>query len=130
MSKVIRVFPAKREVIQDDPSIWCERCGYGATVGSIAAKEADYHPGKPCEWCGDPMVIETREYESYTPRTVEVRCDCDRMVICQGFTNPCYCGADYDSNGNRLAPREQWGEETGETYADIVGPSIPGEDLF
>jgi len=32
------------------------------------------------------------------------------------------CGADYNWNGTRLAPREQWGEETGESIADIMRP--------
>jgi hypothetical protein len=30
------------------------------------------------------------------------------------------CGADYNMSGQMLAPREQWGEETGETVADIL----------
>lgn len=37
----------------------------------------------------------------------------------------CECGAEYNSAGQRLAPREQWGEETGESYADIVNPRDP-----
>jgi len=38
-----------------------------------------------------------------------------------GFTNSCPdCGADYNWSGQRLAPREQWGEETGEHPADIA----------
>jgi tRNA(Ile2) C34 agmatinyltransferase TiaS len=28
------------------------------------------------------------------------------------------CGTEYNSAGQTLAPREQWGEETGETSAD------------
>jgi len=35
--------------------------------------------------------------------------------------NTCYlCGADYDGDGERLAQREQWGEEAGEHPADIA----------
>jgi hypothetical protein len=46
---------------------------------------------------------------------------CGEEVILQGFTNTCErCGADYDIAGRRLAPREQWGWETGETAADIL----------
>ena len=49
---------------------------------------------------------------------------CNRPVTLAGFTNTCECGADYNSAGQQLAPREQWGEETGETAADILqGPS-------
>jgi uncharacterized Zn finger protein (UPF0148 family) len=32
------------------------------------------------------------------------------------------CGQQYNSFGQRLAPPSQWGEETGESYGDIVGP--------
>ncbi len=48
------------------------------------------------------------------------KCDCGRRVDLGGFTNTCDCGADYNSAGQRLAPRSQWGEETGETAADIL----------
>lgn len=50
------------------------------------------------------------------------RCHCGRIVECRGFTNTCDCGADYNHAGQRLAPRSQWGEETGETAADILRP--------
>ena len=29
------------------------------------------------------------------------------------------CSTEYNSAGQALAPRAQWGEETGETYADL-----------
>lgn len=48
-----------------------------------------------------------------------VKCDCGRLVGCYSFTNTCICGTDYNSFGQRLAPREQWGEETGESLSDI-----------
>jgi hypothetical protein len=60
------------------------------------------------------------------------RCVCGREVILQGFTCPCECGRDYDSAGNLLAPRECWGEETGETASDILlaeGRGFPEVDL-
>jgi hypothetical protein len=48
-------------------------------------------------------------------------CNCDAEVWLDGFTNTCdQCGADYDSNGWRLAPRSQWGEDTGESLSDIL----------
>lgn len=49
-----------------------------------------------------------------------VRCVCGHHVECRGFTNTCECGADYNMSGDRLAPREQWGEETGESADDIL----------
>jgi hypothetical protein len=45
---------------------------------------------------------------------------CDREVILDGFTCTCDCGVDYNSSGQRLAPRSQWGEETGESLSDIL----------
>lgn len=49
------------------------------------------------------------------------RCDCGEEVFLDGFTNTCdKCGRDYDISGNLLAPRSQWGEETGESWMDII----------
>jgi len=50
----------------------------------------------------------------------EVRC-CNTWLLCQGFTNTCdRCGTDYNMSGQRLAPRSQWGEETGEHWTDCI----------
>ena len=46
------------------------------------------------------------------------------------FTNPCendFCDADYNWSGQLLAPRSQWGEETGESAFEIMMP-ISDED--
>jgi len=50
----------------------------------------------------------------------ELDCPCGRTVLCSGFTNPCECGRDYNMSGQELAPRSQWGEETGESVSDIL----------
>jgi hypothetical protein len=51
----------------------------------------------------------------------QVRCECQQWVLCSGFTNTCHtCDRDYGMNGYQLAPRSQWGEETGESVADIL----------
>ena len=47
-------------------------------------------------------------------------CSCGREVVLDGFTCTCDCGADYNSSGQRLGPRSSWGEETGESLADIL----------
>ena len=48
-------------------------------------------------------------------------CVCGQKVELDGFTNTCdSCGRDYNSSGQMLADRSQWGEETGETAADIL----------
>ncbi len=49
-----------------------------------------------------------------------ITCSCGRKVSCYEFTNTCRCGADYNWCGQRLASREQWGEETGESASDIL----------
>jgi hypothetical protein len=49
-----------------------------------------------------------------------VRCDCNREVLCDRFTNTCECGVDYNGSGQLLASREQWGIETNESVADIL----------
>lgn len=51
------------------------------------------------------------------------RCSCGRHVVLDGFTCPCECGRDYNWAGQQLAPRSQWGEETGESLGEIL--SIP-----
>jgi hypothetical protein len=49
------------------------------------------------------------------------KCVCGDHVELEHFTNTCgRCGRDYNSAGQELAPRSQWGEETGETAADIL----------
>lgn len=45
-------------------------------------------------------------------------CVCGREVYLREFTNTCECDRDYNLNGNLLAPRSQWGEETGEHWTD------------
>jgi hypothetical protein len=60
-----------------------------------------------------------------TNRTLENalgRCVCGVIVELGHFTCTCDCGREYNWNGTELAPREQWGEETGESEADIMGP--------
>lgn len=63
---------------------------------------------------------------SVTHRRVRVpavgRCCCGREVELHGDVT-CACGREYNSFGQLLAPRSCWGEETGETVADIIGPA-------
>ena len=57
-------------------------------------------------------------------RRVIVKC-CGEEMICEDFTNTCdICGRDYNSAGQELAPRSQWGEETGETWQDCYHGSL------
>lgn len=45
-------------------------------------------------------------------------CECGREVALDAFTCPCECGRDYNFAGHLLAPRSQWGEETGEHWTE------------
>jgi hypothetical protein len=58
-----------------------------------------------------------------------VACPCGRNLEIdpRDFTTTCECGADFNGSGDRLAPREQWGEETGEHWMDAYRPE--GEDV-
>jgi len=51
------------------------------------------------------------------PAIGECEC-CGEEVYLSNFTNTCDCGADYNSSGDRLAHRSQWGEETGEHWSE------------
>jgi hypothetical protein len=58
---------------------------------------------------------------------LEIVC-CGRWLECPDFTNTCpRCGTDYNFAGQALAPRECWGEETGEHWTACRGP-FPEED--
>lgn len=77
-----------------------------------------------------PGRIERREFRcSYRERSW-LLCDCGAAVHLTSFTNTCHqCAADYNMSGSQLAPRSQWGEETGETVADILrADCAPDED--
>ena len=60
-----------------------------------------------------------RVERSYTEPAIGL-CDCGEQVALSNFTNTCACGADYNTAGQLLAPRYQWGEETGESLSDIL----------
>lgn len=60
-------------------------------------------------------------------RTV-IQCEkCEeRLALESAWLNTCSCGTDYSGTGQTLAPRSQWGEETGESLSDILrGPDGP-----
>ena len=100
-----------------------EHPGYSCTCGRGFSENNSYGvgAGDPCDLCGPPLVREVQiEYRNH-PSYVLIRCDCGDLVRCQGFTNTCdRCGADYNWNGDRLADRQFWGEETRETDLDLL----------
>jgi len=55
---------------------------------------------------------------SYTEPAIG-KCSCGEEVILSSFTNTCdKCDSDYNMQGDLLAPRSQWGEETGEHWSE------------
>jgi len=61
-------------------------------------------------------------YENSFPYRVsaKIKC-CGEWLSLHNFTNTCpHCNADYNASGQLLAPRSQWGEETGESWVDCI----------
>jgi len=69
----------------------------------------------------DVVALGVREYRHRYHQPAVGECVCGARVELDGFTNTCdRCGRDYNASGQLLAPRECWGEETGESLADIL----------
>ena len=61
----------------------------------------------------------SRHGGTYEVPVVEVRCCGAWFQVSGRFTTTCdRCEADYNGSGVRLAPRAQWGEETGEHWSE------------
>lgn len=71
-----------------------------------------------------------REYHNHYVEPAIGECNrCGCKVALYGFTNTCEkCGTDYNMSGQELAPRSQWGEETGESLCDILSADIADID--
>ena len=47
-----------------------------------------------------------------------IRCNCGaKLFLHSSWANECGCGREYNGSGQLLAPRAQWGEETGEVFS-------------
>jgi hypothetical protein len=102
--------------------IECQECNSVWTIKyEVDGELLEHHPeflqlkDKECK-CGGICTHKKNEWEEYQKGYVVVKCDCGRKVECHHFTNTCECGADYNWNGELLAPRSQWGAETGEDW--------------
>ncbi len=81
--------------------------------------------------CDDPdfndLGIQVERWSFWDPTII--RCQCGAQVSLEStWLNACDCGRDYDSVGNLLAPRCQWGEETGEHWCDVVNAGAGFDD--
>jgi hypothetical protein len=71
--------------------------------------------------CFRPAYVNRYEWTYKEPGVV--RCVCGAEVeLASTWANSCeVCDREYNGSGQLLAPRSQWGEETGETSADFIG---------
>jgi hypothetical protein len=92
----------------------------------------------PCSWDSYHRCLGNDEFIDYGIQMRESHCKtpavglcekCGREVWLDSFTCSCQCGADYNMSGQRLAGRSQWGEETGESVADILFVDSEGYDF-
>lgn len=76
---------------------------------------------------GDREIVDrgVHTWQQVIWHPAEGRCTCGRLVTLDRGDTSCECGRDYNSAGQELAPRSQWGEETGESYADITRGGDP-----
>jgi hypothetical protein len=49
------------------------------------------------------------------PKTVKCHCGSE-VTLWSSWANRCKCGQEFNGFGQQLAPRSQWGEETGEDF--------------
>lgn len=101
----------------------CESNGHVDTTGDREAAINNYNACMSGSVNGRAVVCDgVQEWFKRYTEPAHGRCSCGAIVVLDGFTNTCdKCGVDYNFAGQLLAPREQWGEETGETTADILG---------
>jgi hypothetical protein len=84
---------------------------------------------------GGGRRIVDRGVEEYTnsnwePGVIECVCGAE-VTLAMSMTNTCAaCERDYNGYGQLLAPREQWGEETGESSGDIQGANRSINDRY
>lgn len=102
----------------DKPLAWesYQACLKGEIVAGDPPKTYKIQPGYVDSWT-----------HRWTEHAIGLCNHCNEEVVLSGFTNTCdRCGTDYNGSGQELAPRSQWGEETGECLSDIL--SVDGTD--
>lgn len=97
-----------------------EACLTGKVEVYARIGDPEFVPGKDTVITMEVVDRGIEEVRHSWTEPAVIACDCSRHVTLDGFTNTCECGADYNGSGQRLAPRKQWGEETGESLADIL----------
>ena len=87
--------------------------------------DASWENYRECQAGTNNTVFEgiRKEINCWTRPAIGICPRCGTEVMLSDNTNTCEgCQADYNFFGVRLAPQQYWGEETGETLANILGP--------
>lgn len=63
----------------------------------------------------DLELWEIAHREVRNPKKITCRCGAN-LTLWSAWANTCRCGLEYNGCGQLLAPRSQWGEETGERF--------------
>lgn len=88
-------------------------------VPTLANEAAADNYRKCLDGTYDVVALGIEEYHHRYRHPRVGKCECGCKVYLANFTNTCdRCGADYNSSGQRLAPRHFWGEETGEHWSE------------
>lgn len=103
-----------------------EACVYDADTGELLYSRDDFESIEAYERFAEYVEVEKSGGNAYVKRFTYGVC-CGETLDLSAFTNTCArCGRDYNSMGQELAPRSQWGEETGEPwYAGDLGYADP-----
>jgi len=76
-------------------------------------KPAAYANWLKCHAEGRKSSVKTYRWHYTEPAAIKCACGCE--VELDHYTNTCdSCERDYNMSGQELAPRQYWGEETGE----------------
>jgi len=109
---------------------WTHPEGYGFSFDcneNGVINEADMYP----EGIANLRDCEAGKMEGYTGPRLQKNtrrvtnhavggCECGRKLTLASFTNSCRCGREYNQGGQKLAPRAQWGDDTGESVSEIL----------
>jgi len=92
-------------------------CDENGKVLTTDANNANYQKCISGEYDVIAEGIKKSEW-SYTDPAIG-KCSCGEEVVLSSFTNTCdKCDRDYNMQGDLLAHRSQWGEETGEHWTE------------
>jgi len=123
---------SKRERVEITEYVksWTHPEGYGFSFDcdeNGVINEADMYP----EGIANLRDCEAGKMEGYTGPRLQKNtrrvtnhavglCSCGRKLTLASFTNSCRCGREYNQSGQKLAPRGQWGDDTGESVSEIL----------